>query len=332
MFIRPAISRILLLAVIIALTVVGCGGSSTPKRHRASMAECGKIKQSTKYTACLGRRFDSLMQREGLTAAIKTIDARAEKSRRFFLTCHMAWHQVSEPMGRRAAQAHKPAVPPVRGGSFCTQGFEHGYYIGYLSTSPRSTDIASAARSMCLTKREQAAILGCVHAVGHAVARKSNVTDSTRACDTLRFDDVKWKPQTTLTPRVRFECDYGVFMEYALTIDDIDEATAQRCTDAPAGMAAGACYSYLPQKIRQMDGDDDEVAASCNAATDAMLHAFCVYNVIAVLASADCTMFPIERSRAVCQEIVHERLSGDVLIARVGAAASRRRHPQAGAS
>jgi hypothetical protein len=227
-------------------------------RHQADpLRSCDFVHPGSSQLRCYSRQMDSMVHREGLQAALTDVDARASHDAALQAQCHMAWHRVSEPVGRADALAHRaPAQFTVH--SPCQEGYLHGYWIGYLSSHPLT--LANAARltvQQCARYTTSRSVLNCVHTFGHSFSRASADSPARMVsmCHSVPYDRlVRGTPDST-ADQLEYQCYYGGWMEIGLR-DVLARASAPDNCGAISGPldALRACYAYLPQRDSSIAG------------------------------------------------------------------------------
>jgi hypothetical protein len=221
---------------------------------------CAIIRETGPEVDCVADELRATAADDDVEIALAAFDEQVQDGAVRSGVCHLAAHQLGEKAGARAAQDKDP-FPELEHDGFCSQGYDHGFYIAYLDES-RPSAVHRQIATRCEGLDSKKAQLSCVHAFGHSLAREKGLSDGEthEVCGQIEIGN------KAVTENARFECSFAVYMEYSL--EDFDgERTgkAENCS-AKAGPATEACYAFLPSRLFEYGRSDADVAKTCGDA------------------------------------------------------------------
>lgn len=272
----PRASQLLLVAGVPAAIVAVAYALAGSHAIVPGLDGCRYVRDVAARTGCYTARSDSLVRRNGVQRALRRIERSAAEDQVAASTCHVALHPVGERIGRADADVNRRARPMVRGGARCSDGFAHGYVIGYSEHLRDLKQLARSAASLCASSSSgEQDTSSCVHAFGHVFVRRSD-GDAPRAARLC--DDIVQVIDGGAQQRLRDTCMWGVFMELAFR--DVggagnagavrsgegvnggrgDHARACRSLD---GRSAALCYAFVPVRAGMFGGSAGDAARAC---------------------------------------------------------------------
>lgn len=258
---RPlAALSVVLLAVALAQVALGAGNPervSALEGTTSDPAACLTGTNRLTIQRCLGASLVDVVERDGVSAALKDLQGLLTTNSRARFFCHDASHAI----GRASLQVNGTLANAFRDGfDVCDFGYYHGIVEGaagafddakFLATVPTlCVDFASA---------EELFYMQCNHGIGHAAARRTN-NDMVRA---LEFCDAL-EENTALTGKrlatARNGCGTGVTMEWFATATADPNAAVRPqvaeprdvCTQIPASWSA-ECFEYVGNTLDSSD-------------------------------------------------------------------------------
>lgn len=279
---------------------------------------CRFVRDRTPQIDCYSRQFAALVKEQGLKKAFATVDREAQKSTTLGADCHLAWHPPGEKAGRTAVKKGTP-FEYISARTTCQKGYAHGYTIGYLDsigTDGAATDIATVMAEECSHHSDIDTILNCTHSFGHVIGRqhKDSVAEATSQCNEADYsilpDDAKEADDQMIIGSVvtgaRFQCMYGMYMEYGMLDLAKDNPPLNNCRNATNPIARRACYSYLPARVGALRGTLVAAARSCESHAPAgdMRDACVAYFSFGLDKPERCKLFPVATQRERCRQIL----------------------------
>jgi hypothetical protein len=277
---------------------------STKQPVLPGLRGCQYISASAAQLDCYSERIAAMAKADGVEAAIAAVEERAVGNTALSNQCHLAFHPIGERDGAAAAKAGD-VFPDFANESACSDGYSHGFYIGYLSDLPASELAADVVSRHCSENDASSAVISCTHSFGHVLARKKPVDEAAMAqtCDSLTFPG--HAGDRKLPAAARFDCKYGAYMEYSLAGKGSTVPAINHCGSAPAS-ALKACISYLAPAVARLTDDPTESAKVCEAAaaTDE-LKQVCGATVGAMVGNGDsCSGFHAAIAESACRAAV----------------------------
>jgi hypothetical protein len=261
---------------------------------------CRYVRSQEPRIDCYADQIDSLVRAHGVTSAMATVDAEAKHVSRAADACHLAWHPTGERAGRTAAKQGKE-LTLLEDGSFCSEGYIHGFYIGYLAASSTHDVGAKELNTICTATKESNIALQCVHAFGHQFARQSKDSAvGSRAC--LKVDLGQVGEQLMSGPQgMKHECLYGMWMQYSMQNLKHEAANLDNCAAAIPG-AKQVCYEFLPFRVDRLTGDLTRAANSCSRYAKARSDRDACVAAFSRRATMEqgCSIFHTKADRSVC--------------------------------
>jgi hypothetical protein len=282
---------------------------------------CRFVRDRTSQIDCYTGQFRKLVKEDGLTKAFTTVDRNAQHSTTLGADCHLAWHPLGEEAGRKDARAKRTFVYR-RQPTTCRKGFAHGYTIGYLDVGGKTgskVDIAAQMTKACASDPDVDTVLNCTHSFGHVIARQNqqSVARATKQCDQADYSIIPDRqdrsvPVTSIGTGARFQCMYGMYMEYGLLDLSNPDAHLNNCRGVHNKVAREACYSYLPARVGAFKGSLEAAAKSCHdmAPKGRMREACVSYFSFGLDSSERCELFPVESEQESCRNVVAGRTGG----------------------
>lgn len=261
---------------------------------------CRFVRHTAAHLDCYTREQTALVRREGLARALTEVDRSAKKDAALASACHLGWHPLGQRDGRAAAHAHDQ-IAKLPGGSHCRDGYAHGFLIGYFEALAGDDTVGAAVGDACKHVQRQTPLATCVHSFGHMAARahRRSLASAAQVCEAIGASDLAERFQ-----RARFECGYGMFMEYSLA--DLRRGSSSDlesfCDDAPASVL-DACFAFLPARILGITRDADRAARACDstAPVDALRDACITTFARSVGDDAACRALATSDERRACR-------------------------------
>ena len=272
---------------------------------RPGLSGCSTLSDDSKLERCLVDRGRDEIHDGSVDRAASALDAAASRSERIDARCHTAAHLIAEPIGKRAARAHKRA-PSLVGRANCSLGMAHGLMIGYLSD-------ASFAQLSAFDPRDCAApptkdpvdpttvLETCLHSLGHRLFQeRADVTKGYVACEGIVARAELPGDNDDAARQVSSGCAGGLLMERAF-----DDASAAAMCPSETGDERGArlrqaCISFLGINMAQAGASGPTIARRCETLNlDDALAATCGSGLATVITSRSaCDLLSGEGRRA----------------------------------
>jgi hypothetical protein len=261
---------------------------------------CRFVRDRSAQIDCYSKQFDHLISEDGLESAFTTVDRAAQHSTTLGADCHLAWHPPGERAGRKAAR-DGATFTYRRATTTCQKGYSHGYTIGFLEVAGKADPKGDIAKQMT-----------------RACAADSDIDTATSRCDEADYSIIPDEqsrrdarvPVASIVTGARFQCMYGMYMEYGMLDLVSGDAPLNNCTEATNPVARRACYSYLPSRVGAFKGNIADAAQSCHtlAPKGSMRDACVSYFSFGLDKVERCTLFPVDVERERCRDVVSGRL------------------------
>jgi hypothetical protein len=319
----PALRSLLALAGLFALPVLLFGAiwlASAEHSLLPSYRGCSFVRERDAQIDCYSQVMGEAVREDGLASTLADVDRRAQDSTTLAADCHLAWHPIGEREGRSAAKDGASLTYPDSP-TTCQRGYVHGLVIGQLAARPSLTasDLVETLEQTCLPIADTMTAVNCTHAVGHVIAResKNDQNAGVRTCDRADFSSSRSNASDKLSvgavvdagAGLKFQCMYGMYMEYGII--DVAKGRTQHnaCTDAPTDVASVACYSYLPTRVGAIEGDLSSAAKACSEDVPVgQMRTACVsYLSYGFDEKERCTLFAAAADRDRCRMVIAAR-------------------------
>lgn len=227
---------------------------------------CQYIRDTAHRINCYARQISKGVKERGAEATQSEIDDKAHSIQSLSTECHMASHPAGMRAGRVALTKNKPPIS-LGSKSWCTQGYEHGFLIGYLGTDHSRTTLAAKVDTVCADPGRDA-VMNCVHSFGHVFARTFGSVD-TAAGSCIAINNPKLAASADDTnPALQDECLYGMNMEYGLRLLRAHSSNVGTpCNDLKEDRVVVACARFLPIRATMAGKTVTDSARTCSVVT-----------------------------------------------------------------
>lgn len=250
---------------LVPVILVGCVLLyGTSHRVLPGLEGCSHIRSNLPRIQCYSTESQRLVDQEGAPRAIADVERRATRDASLASDCHLALHSAGERAGRGAGTAGE-GLPALDTSSWCSQGYAHGFVIGYFGVTHAGAIPTETISRVCASGLQGDAV-NCIHAFGHIFARRAgsdlNVADE--GCAQLNYAAVRAAVHDgSTTTALRDECYRGLYMEYSLRDVHGQATRTTSCANAPV-RSQPMCYAWLPQRVTMLDGSIDDAAQACH--------------------------------------------------------------------
>jgi hypothetical protein len=291
---------ILWLVVILGPPLVGAVLYIAAGSHKVlpGMTGCKYVRNSSVQIDCYADEIIGYRKSHSLKATLGMVTSKAKTDASLSGSCHLSLHQMGEPDGRREAKSKQP-FHPFDDSNWCTEGYIHGFYIGYLSSIGASVKSAGPISKVCGGLAKPEATYNCTHAFGHSMARTTpSRAEASKGCEALSMSD----PETDA--KAKRDCFYGMFMEY--TLNDLAKGRTKPlndCVDIPA-VAEEGCFAFLPGRVERMTNSRTKAVEACDDyAPKGSLRELCIASFARTVTKAsECEPLKTAEEKALCRE------------------------------
>jgi hypothetical protein len=244
----------LVIAAVFALLLVLGTSAHTGSRHHGPPAIAACTGAEAIDFACYKRRYHAMVQADGARAAIRDLNARAQRLGYVRAACHQLMHGIGRDAGRGDGIGAFG-----QGDDTCSSGFFHGVVESVMARDGPAR-VVRDARQVCAPFRARdehgIAHYNCIHGMGHGFMEvfHGDVFRSLAGCSALRGS---WE---------RHHCEGGVFMQNLTAVSDPRRRKSNLRPDQPLYpcTAVAARYKhecYMKQTAYALFVRDDDFGA-----------------------------------------------------------------------
>lgn len=257
---RPTVRGLVTLALVVTIPIGAVGGGFYwwMDTHALfdTIPSCARIRDRAARRDCYSKRMTDLVRHKGIDKAHPLISGYADVLPSFGEQCHMALHPIGEEKGRAAALRHRQPRA-FRFLDWCTEGYTHGFIIGYLGASGSFREAQLAAGKLCRGSVQAS----CLHAFGHHFARiyPNAIDTGVDRCVAIRPLDFAGAKKESYTR----DCLYGLFMEYSFADRARRHPHRNNCDGRWPRQVRLNCYRFLPSRVVILGDSAEDAVHVC---------------------------------------------------------------------